>query len=147
MQTGREPPLDPERDLYVPKGAELETWRRLAADYRQLEEKRLPYAAELKLIEKKMVELEQQFLRCMGEFTLAESSGVRISRYLKRGAIDYKAALQHLQPDVLETELELFRRKATEQLRLTLRDEEGPSTEVPFDAEVLKRTAGLDYWF
>jgi hypothetical protein len=94
-----------------------------------------------------MAELEKRFLSMMGEFTLAESSGVRISRYLKRGAIDYKAALLKLQPDLPESELELFRRNPSEQMRLTLRDEDGKRTEVPFEPEALKRVAGHDYWF
>jgi len=147
IQTGKEPSLDPQRDLYVPSGPELDAWLRLAADYRQLDEKRVPYLAELKAIEKKLAELEKQFLRMIGEFTLAESSGVRISRYLKRGAIDFKAALLHFQPNIQDSELEPFRRKASEQVRLTLRDDEDNRTEVPFEPEVLKRVAGLDYWF
>lgn len=147
IQTGREPPLDPQRDLYVPSGTEHEAWLRLAADYRQLDEKLAPYAAEAKAIEKKMAAIERQFLTMMGEFTLAESSGVRINRTLKRGAIDYKAALLSMKPGVSESELEPFRRQVTEQVRLTLRDEGDTRTEVPFEPEMLKQAAGTDYWF
>ena len=147
IQTGKEPPLDPERDLYVPKGPELDAWLRLAADYRQFDEKRTPYVAELKAIEKRMAEMEQRFLAMMGEFTLAESSGLRISRYFRRGAIDYRAALLQLRPDIQESDLEPFRRKGAEQVRLTLRDDDDDRTEVPFEPEVLKLVAGLDYWF
>jgi hypothetical protein len=131
----------------VPKGPELEAWLHLAADYRQLDEKRATYVAELKAIEKKLAEMEQRFLAMMGEFTLAESSGLRISRYLRRGAIDYRAALLHLRPDIQERDLEPFRRKSAEQVRLTLRDDEDSRTEVPFEPEALKRVVGFDYWF
>ena len=46
--TAKEPPLDMERDMYVPVGEELEAWLRLAADYRQLDEKLASYVAEAK---------------------------------------------------------------------------------------------------
>jgi putative phage-type endonuclease len=102
VRTGKEPPLDPERDLYVPKGADQDAWFRLAAEYRQLDEKQAVYAAEAEAIGKKLDELEAQLLTMMGEFTLAESSGVRISRYLQNGAVDYKAALKTFRPDFTE---------------------------------------------
>ena len=91
-----------ERDMYVPAGEELDAWLRLAADYRQLDEKLASYMAEAKPIEKKMAELEKRFLSMMGEFALAESSGVRVSRYLQRGSIDYKTALLKLQAGIQE---------------------------------------------
>jgi hypothetical protein len=50
--------------------------------------------------------LEKEFLTLMGEFTVAESSGVRISRFLQQGAIDYKAALKVLKPALPDSELE-----------------------------------------
>jgi hypothetical protein len=37
--TAKEPPLDMERDMYVPAGEELDAWLKLAADSRQLDEK------------------------------------------------------------------------------------------------------------
>jgi putative phage-type endonuclease len=147
VKSGKEPPLDSERDLYVPRGNDLDTWFRLAAEYRQFDEKRAGYAAEAKAIEKKLAEMEAQFLKMMGEFTLAESSGIRISRYLQQGSVDYKAALQALQPEVTESELERFRRKPSERVRITVRAEEDRRTEVPFEPEALKKAAGIDAWF
>ncbi len=145
--TAKEPPLDMERDMYVPAGEELDAWLKLAADYRQLDEKLASYLAEAKPIEKKMDELEKRFLSMMGEFTLAESSGIRISRYLQRGSIDYKAALLKLQAGIQEGDLEPFRRNPSEKVRLTLREEGSKRIEVPFDPEALKQAAGQDYYF
>jgi putative phage-type endonuclease len=147
VKAGKEPPLDPERDLYVPRGSDLDTWFRLAAEYRQFDEKRAGYTAEAKAIEKKLAELEAQFLKMMGGFALAESSGVRISRYLQQGSVDYKAALQAFQPEVTESQLERFRRKPSERVRITVRAEEDRRTEVPFEPEALKKAAGIDAWF
>jgi len=147
MRTGKEPPIDPARDLYVPSGSDQETWLRLAAEYRQLNEKLSGYASEAKGIEKKLATLEKEFLTLMGEFTLAESSGVRVSRFLQQGAIDYKAALKALKPDPLDSELEAYRRKAAERVRITLRGEEDQRIEVPFEPDLLNKVAGSDFWF
>jgi hypothetical protein len=147
MLTGKEPPLDPARDLYVPSGSEQETWLRLAAEYRQLGEKLTGYVTEAKTIEKKLAALEKEFLTLMGEFNVAESSGVRISRFLQQGAIDYKAALKVLKPALPDSELESYRRKPAERVRITVRAEEDQRTEVPFEPEVLRKVAGSDFWF
>lgn len=147
VRTGKEPPLDPDRDLYVPQGAEEDAWFRLAAEYRQLDEKRAAYAAEAEAIEKKLDALKAQFLQMMGEFTLAESSGVRVSRYLQNGSIDYKAALKAFRPDITQSELERFRRKPSERVRITVRAEEDRRIEVPVEPEALKKAAGGDAWF
>jgi putative phage-type endonuclease len=61
VRTGKEPPLNPARDLYVPNGEDLETWLRLSAEYRQLDEKWSAYTAEVKTIEKKIAALEKTF--------------------------------------------------------------------------------------
>lgn len=147
MVTGKEPPLDPARDLYLPSGSEQDAWLRLAAEYRQLNEKLSGYASEAKSVEKNLAALEKQFLALMGEFTLAESSGLRVSRFLQQGAIDYKAAFKALSPDLPEMELEAYRRKPAERVRITVRQEDGGRTEVPFEPEVLKQAAGSDFWF
>ena len=147
MVTGKEPPLDPARDLRVPSGSDQETWLRLAAEYRQLDEKLGDYLTEAQAIEKKLAGLEKEFLTLMGEFTLAESSGVRISRFLQQGAIDYKAALKGLKPDLPDSELEAYRRKASERVRITVRTDDDPRAMVPFEPEVLEKLAGSDCWF
>src|SRR5690606_7850221 len=119
----------------VPQGADQDAWFRLAAEYRQLDEKQAVYAAEAEAIGKKLDELKARFITMMGEFTLAESSGVRVSRYLQNGSVDYKAALKALRPDITESELERFRRKPSERVRITVRTDEDRRTEVPFEPE------------
>jgi len=147
MVTGKEPPLDPARDLRVPSGSDQETWLRLAAEYRQLDEKLGDYLTEAQAIEKKLAGLEKEFLTLMGEFTFAESTGVRVSRFLQQGAIDYNAALKDLNPDLPDTALKAYRRKAPERVRITLRGEEDQRTEVPFEPDLLNKVAGSDFWF
>ncbi|MVF23971.1 endonuclease [Methylocaldum sp. BRCS4] len=147
VRTGTEPPLDPMRDLYIPSGPDLEAWFRLAADYRQLNEKLASYAAETKAIEKALAELQRQLVEMMGEFAFAESSGIRISRCLQQGAIDYKAAVTEFLPNLTENDLKRFRRKPSERVRITVRAEDDKRTEVPFEPEALKKAAEVDAWF
>jgi putative phage-type endonuclease len=147
IKTGKEPPLDPERDMYVPQGEDLDVWLALAAEYRQLEERLAPYKKEADAIEKRLTSLEDRFVGMMDNFTLAESSGVRISRYLQQGAIDYKAALAALQPDVTGEALNRFRKKSSARTRITVRDDDDRRTEVPFEPDVVKQAAGIDAWF
>ncbi|WP_026608613.1 YqaJ viral recombinase family protein [Methylocaldum szegediense] len=147
VKTGKEPPLDPHRDLYVPQGAEKETWFRLAAEYRELDERWEAYDAEIAAIEKKMKVLKEQFTQMMGEFMRAQSAGIDICRYLQNGTIDYKAALKEYCPEIAEKELERFRREPSERVRITVRKEGDPRTVVPFDPETLKKAAGSSAWF
>ena len=147
VERGTEPPLDPERDLYVPSGPDLEAWKRLAAEYRQLDEKLAVYGAEIEALKKRQARMEKELLGLMGDFPLAECSGLRIARSLAKGAIDYRAAVQALLPAVAPEDLERFRRPPSERVRITVRADADRRTEVPFEADALKALAGPDNWF
>jgi putative phage-type endonuclease len=147
LKSGKEPNKDPERDLFLPQGPAEQQWRQLAADYRQNALLMDDLKAQLKALAVQQADLEQQLVALMGEYLTAEHSGLRINRFQVQGPIDYKAALQTLLPDVLETALASYRKKPSDRVRITCRDEDGKRAEVPFDAAVLKDLAGFDYWF
>jgi putative phage-type endonuclease len=147
VKTGREPKKDPERDLYLPQGDDEQQWQRLAADYRQNAEKIDAIKAQLKAMELQQATFEHRLVGLMGPFLAAEHSGLRISRFQVQGSIDYKAVLNAMLPEMPESALESYRKKPSERVRITCRDDDGKRTEVPFDAEALKDLAGVDYWF
>jgi putative phage-type endonuclease len=147
VKTGREPKKDPERDLYLPQGDDEQQWQRLAADYRQNAEKIDAIKAQLKAMELQQATIEHTLVGLMGPFLAAEHSGLRISRFQMQGSIDYKAVLNAMLPEVPEPALESYRKKPSERVRITCRDDDGKRAEVPFDAEALKDLAGVDYWF
>ena len=60
----------------------------------------------------------------MGDYLAAEHSGLRVSRFQVQGAIDYKALLNALLPDVQESALDVYRKPSASRVRITCRDEE-----------------------
>jgi hypothetical protein len=147
LKSGKEPNKDPERDLYLPQGPAEQQWRQLAAYYRQNVLLMDALKTQLKALDVQQADLEQQLVGLMGEYLTAEHSGLRINRFQVQGLIDYKAALQTLLPDVSETALASYRKKPSDRVRITCRDDDGKRAEVPFDAKVLKDLAVFDYWF
>jgi putative phage-type endonuclease len=147
VTSGKEPKKDPERDLFLPQGpAELQ-WQQLAADYRHNALQMEALKGQLKALAAQQDGLEQRLVGLMGDYLAAEHSGVRVNRFQMQGPIDYKAACQMLLPDVPEIALASFRKKSSERVRITCRDDTGKLAQVPFDAAVLKDLAGCDFWF
>lgn len=147
VKSKKEPPKDPERDLYMPHGEVELQWQQLAATYRQRALTILDLKSQLNQLEDEQSRIEDTLVALMGDYVAAEHSGVRISRFQSQGAIDYKAALQALQPDAQTSTLEVYRKPPATRVRVTCRDDDGKHAEVPFDAQALKDLAGVDFWF
>ena len=144
VTTGKEPPLDPERDAFTPKGKDASLWESLSAEYRKLETRKLSLQREIKSLEGPLSKVEERLLDLMGDFCIADTDGLRISRYLQQGSIDYKAAISALIPDLLDDALEGFRRSPSERVRWTLKNQEmkSASTRPP-----LAEVAFSSLWF
>ena len=71
----------------------------------------------------------------MGGFLAAEAAGLKVTRFLQNGAVDYAKALKALLPDLDPSELETYRRKASERVRVTALDEE--TATIPFDGQAV----------
>ena len=147
VKSKKEPSKDPERDLYLPHGEAERQWQQLAATYRQRALTITELKGQLKSLEDEQSRIEDSLVALMGDYVAAEHSGLRISRFQSQGAIDYKAALQALQPDVQAAALEVYRKQSSTRVRVTCRDDDGKHAEVPFDAQALKDLAGVDFWF
>ncbi|MGY6275314.1 YqaJ viral recombinase family nuclease [Methylomonas sp. MgM2] len=147
VKSKKEPNKDPERDLYLPKGHAEQQWQQLAATYRQRALTILDIKSQLNQLEDEQSRIEDTLVTLMGDSVAAEHSGLRISRFQSQGAIDYKAALQALQPDVQASALEVYRKPSATRVRVTCRDDDGKHAEVPFDAQALKDLVDMDFWF
>lgn len=145
LKKNQPPATDPDRDIYIPPSQALEQWQLLAADYRRTEEMIEEFKAQIGPLLQQQADIEKGFLNLMGEFAQAESAGLRISRYLQQGNIDYKAALLALNPDVDPSFLEAFRKKSSERTRITLKDEQKAT--VPFSMDEIMSAISGDYWF
>jgi hypothetical protein len=71
----------------------------------------------------------------MGGFLAAEAAGLKVTRFLQNGAIDYGKALKALIPDLDAAALEEYRRKASVRVRVTAQDEK--TATIPFDGQAV----------
>lgn len=146
LKTNTPPERDPGRDIFIPAGLQLDQWNALASSYHNAEEMILDYKSKIKALEQEQSQVESSILQLMGDFAHAESAGLRVSRYLQQGAIDYRAALHSLIPDFDPSVLDQFRKAPTERSRFTLKDEDKAS--VPYSMEeIMSSIHQDDYWF
>lgn len=124
--TGKAPPTDPERDWYIPetKGnrfvweSNSDLWRLKNHRIKALKEK-------LKALENEQAAIQGSMIALMGPFRQADFGGVKITRYIKRGSIDYPAYLKDVFPDKeIDDELEVYRKSAREEVRFYRSEDE-----------------------
>jgi hypothetical protein len=125
------PPLDPKRDLYVPAGEAFDHWALLAGDYRDILREKARLDATLKATTTEMTRLQRALLGMMGEFLTGEAAGLRVTRYLQSGAIDYGRALKALCPTLDGAALEAYRKRSAERVRITPLSEESAGNAEP----------------
>jgi putative phage-type endonuclease len=139
------PTTDLGRDIYIPDGQKLDQWNTLASNYHRAEEMIEALNLQLAPFVKEQTDIEEQFIKLMGQYVQAESAGLRVNRYLQQGSIDYKAALLALKPDIDASFLEKFRKPSSERTRFTLKGEE--KAVVPFSMDDLMSAQEGDFWF
>lgn len=146
LNKNRSPATDPDRDIYIPQGNEQLQWQSIAADYHRNDEMIREFKAKIEPLLKQQGELEKELIELMGDFSHAESTGLRISRYLVQGNIDYKAALMALNPNIDAAFLETFRKQSSERSRMTVKGEEKAT--VPFSMDEIMAVKQLsNLWF
>ncbi len=146
LKTNTPPEREPNRDVFIPSGVQLDRWNTLASSYHNAENLILDYKSKIKALEEEQTQIESNLLQLMGDFAHAESAGLRVSRYLQQGNIDYRAALKSLVPDFDPAVLEQFRKSPSERSRFTIKDEGNAS--VPYSMEEIMSSAQQDdFWF
>jgi nicotinamide mononucleotide (NMN) deamidase PncC len=98
-----------------------------ASAYRSLASERRALEDSLKQLKARMAETEAVFLGQMGDYLLAETEGIRVSRYLQNGSVDYPALLKEIMPNVDEATLNRFRRPSSERVKVTLQSQPAPA--------------------
>jgi len=129
--TAMPPPMDPEKDWYIPEPGEArfkwdsyaELWRANQLRVKQLKEQLANFSTEQK-------DLQRQMIALMGPFMQADNSGVKVSRFSKRGSINYAKFLKDKFPDQeFEAELESYRAASRDESRFTMSEDELVNTE------------------
>ncbi|QVL47007.1 MAG: YqaJ viral recombinase family protein [Thiocapsa sp.] len=128
---GQAPEYDRERDLYTPVDGALTEWTQAARTYRALTEDRGHLEGQLKALKTRMTETEGVFLRLMDDALLAESAGVRVTRYRQDGNVDYTALLKAIAPDLDDATRDRYRRPASQRIKVTLQGETVPPVDLP----------------
>ena len=135
-----EPPeKDPSLDVYVPDHLPEQTeWHRLALAYRQRQARLDRLKDELDTAKSQQKQLQQQLQQLMGDFEVGECDGLRVCQSVCSGAVDYQQALEALcqQHQINLPDLELFRRKSRQQVKITVLND-SDSTVEPLGSELL----------
>ncbi|WP_295457840.1 lambda-exonuclease family protein [uncultured Thiodictyon sp.] len=145
IQNKKEPPRDPERDLYTPKAKELETWTLRAAEYRKAAAAKTALDNQVKTLKASIDVIEESLVAMMGDFLVAETAGIKVLRYAQRGLIAYKDAVAVLLPELDPAVLETYRGALSDRVKVTVLKEE--KAQVPFDeakVEAVLQTAEDD---
>lgn len=117
VQSGTEPEEVLPHDIFLPGSS----WQELEDSYRALLAKKKALEADLAEVQAGIKALENKMLADLGDLAVAETEGIRVCRFLRRGAIDYKKAIFALLPGLEEADLEQFRREAHVHVKVTLK--------------------------
>ena len=134
-----EPPKDKELDLFVPAPEQMDEWARHAREIAYIDEQQAKLAEKQALHKMQREKHQQAVVAMMGDFLLAESMGLKVTRYAVKGGIDYTAALKAFAPNVTDDKLDGYRKPAREQVRITVQAE-GKSQRVA----TIKELAAID---
>lgn len=125
VTTETPPPKDPERDCFIPEeGEQRFLWEAQADAWRQNQTIVKKLKAELELLAKAQKEIQSEMTKLMGEFKTSDVGGVKISRFTKKGSIDYSTFLKEWFPRLNIEELEKYRKAPRHEVRFTLSEDE-----------------------
>ena len=144
----KEPPKDPTRDIYVPKGdVEIARWSQFAVDYAAAQKATDALQKRIDAYSAVKDRCKDELTAMMGEFLHADFAGIALTKRVTRGTVNYRDFL--LNRGIPESELEAFRGKSSENwlVRLThsplpkdFRDEE-------LEAALERNSSSEAMWF
>ena len=120
------PERDPERDLFVPLGDDMQTWNKLATRFIEVHAKVSALSDEIKPLEDELDTLKQGLTELMGDFEEAELGGVRVKVSNVAGAVDWKKLAESISIEITPEMQSKFRRKSSRRVKATLTDDVMP---------------------
>jgi len=116
----KEPEKDPEKDLFIPQGKEVNAWIAAAEEYRL-------YDAEAQELKQRLAELQERqkphldtMKALMGQYFHADYCGVMVTRYRAAGRVDYKKLLADKAAGVKPEDIDQYRENSSERCRVTV---------------------------
>lgn len=110
----REPELDPERDVYIPRDEDAKQWAILARDYQTNETQIEALKAKIAKYESQQTVIKNQMKSLCGKYVSVDFAGVSAKHSFVKGRVDYKKALENSGVTLTEDQLEACRSKPTE---------------------------------
>ncbi|GBE49173.1 YqaJ-like viral recombinase domain protein [bacterium BMS3Bbin13] len=120
----KEPTPDPERDLFVPTGESAMQWRALAKEYLKRSERVSELKTNLDSLQVQQESIKKTLVEMMGEFLMADAEHLAVTRYARKGTVDYKRLLKE---NKIEVDLDQYRKRSAEGVRITIHEEAGIS--------------------
>lgn len=131
----KEPKKDPEKDLYIPEGKEVNRWISAAEEYRIYDSEIQSLKQRLKALQERQQPLLDDMKAMMGEYLHADYAGVRVTRSRVAGKVNYKQLLADKAAGIEGSEIDKYRGETTERCRVTVGDSVKPKDII--DEEVI----------
>lgn len=129
-----EPFKDPEKDLFLPNEEEAKIWNATAENFRLYEEEVVELKKRLKELDEKKQPFAESLCEQMGDYLHADFCGVAITRFKKKGKIDYSKLISDKCGSTLdEAELANYMGKESIQRRVRLTNSVAPKNIVDKD--------------
>jgi putative phage-type endonuclease len=126
VQDRKEPEKDPQRDLFIPQGKQVNAWISVAEEYRF-------YDSEAQELKKRLAEIQatqkpllNEMKSLMGEYFQADYAGVMVTRYKVSGRVNYKKLLEDNPSVITDDDVEKYRSQEDERCRVTVTDSVKP---------------------
>lgn len=123
VEQDQEPPLH--SDDVVTRNDPV--WQDLAERWLSVKAGELALKANLAVKEDARKKIEIEMKSCVEAGTAVQGFGIRYCAFTKQGNVEWKTAIEKLRPGTTEAELDVFRKKGSEQIRVT--DLTGAQTE------------------
>lgn len=142
VQKDQPPAMDLERDLYIPSDMDANDWIHYATDYRLLDQQIRGMEKKIKDLKGKRNVAQKAMQSMMGGFYKADFAGISITRFEKKGVIDYERFLCENHPDIECESLNKYRKDGTTQFRVSVTNNAMPKNIV--DMEIQNKLSKVD---
>ena len=132
VRTNTPPTPDPEKDWFIPEtGDQIFRWESYAEAWRSKHHRIQALKNELSVLNEEQKANQEVLITLMGPFMHADIGGVKVTRYSKKGSIDYASYLKDTFPDKDVTDdLENYRRATRDETRFSKSEDELVNREV-----------------
>jgi len=125
------PPADPEKDWFIPDDGDARfRWEAQSDAWRINHQRIKSLKDQMKALEESQKSIQKEMITLMGPFMQADFGGVKISRFTKKGSVDYSAFMADWFPKLDAHVLDEYRKASRDESRFTMSEDELVNTDV-----------------